>query len=60
VWGRHYNGPDEQFLIIVDEAHRYRNEYTEDYAMLHNLCQGNKVVSILRFSTVLSVDFVGI
>ncbi|WP_455961452.1 hypothetical protein, partial [Bacteroides bouchesdurhonensis] len=21
-----------------------RNEYTEDYAMLHNLCQGNKVV----------------
>ena len=43
----HYNGlkrPDEQFLIIVDEAHRYRNEYTEDYAMLHNLCQGNKVV----------------
>lgn len=43
----HYNDlkkPDEQFLIIVDEAHRYRNEYTEDYAMLHNLCQGNKVV----------------
>lgn len=43
----HYNElkkPDEQFLIIVDEAHRYRNEYTEDYAMLHNLCQGNKVV----------------
>lgn len=28
----------------MDEAHRYRNEYTEDYAMLHNLCQGNKVV----------------
>ena len=27
----HYNDlkrPDEQFLIIVDEAHRYRNEYT--------------------------------
>ncbi len=43
----HYNDlkkPGEQFLIIVDEAHRYRNEYTEDYAMLHNLCQGNKVV----------------
>ncbi len=36
--------PNEQFLIIVDEAHRYRNEYTEDYALLHNLCQGNKVV----------------
>lgn len=43
----HYNAiknPDEQFLIIVDEAHRYRNEYTEDYATLHNLCQGNKVI----------------
>ena len=43
----HYNElkkADEQFLIIVDEAHRYRNEYTEDYALLHNLCQGNKVI----------------
>lgn len=36
--------PDEQFLIIVDEAHRYRNEETEDYSRLHKLCLGNKVV----------------
>ena len=35
---------DEQFLIIIDEAHRFRNEYTQDYAMLHNLCSGNKVL----------------
>lgn len=35
---------DEQFLIIVDEAHRFRNEYTQDYALLHNLCSGNKVL----------------
>lgn len=35
---------DEQFLIIIDEAHRYRNEYTQDYGNLHNLCSGNKVI----------------
>lgn len=34
----------EQFLIIIDEAHRFRNEYTQDYALLHNLCMGNKVL----------------
>lgn len=34
----------EQFLIIIDEAHRFRNEYTQDYALLHNLCFGNKVL----------------
>lgn len=34
----------EQFLIIIDEAHRFRNEYTQDYALLHNLCLGNKVL----------------
>jgi superfamily II DNA or RNA helicase len=31
-------------LIIVDEAHRYRNPNTNDYGNLHKLCQGNKVV----------------
>lgn len=36
--------PDEKFLIIVDEAHRYRNEYTLDYSLLHDLCMGNKVM----------------
>ena len=35
---------DEKFLIIIDEAHRFRNEYTQDYALLHNLCLGNKVL----------------
>lgn len=34
----------EQFLLIIDEAHRFRNEYTQDYALLHNLCSGNKVL----------------
>jgi superfamily II DNA or RNA helicase len=36
--------PDEEFLIIVDEAHKYRNEDTDDYILLHRLCQGNKVL----------------
>ena len=33
-----------KWLIIIDEAHNYRNEYTQDYGMLHELCQGNKVM----------------
>lgn len=44
---RHYQElakDGEQFLIIIDEAHRFRNEYTLDYALLHNLCLGNKVL----------------
>lgn len=34
----------EQFLIIIDEAHRFRNEYVKDYSLLHDLCSNNKVV----------------
>lgn len=43
----HYNSKNndkEQWLIIIDEAHNYRNEFTLDYGMLHELCQGNKVM----------------
>ncbi|MFA5778776.1 MAG: helicase-related protein [Elusimicrobiota bacterium] len=36
-----YNEPK---LIIIDEAHKYRNELNIDYGYLHQLCQGNKVV----------------
>ncbi|MFP3040312.1 phospholipase D-like domain-containing protein [Treponema primitia] len=32
------------WLIIIDEAHKYRNELTDDYNNLHNLCRGNKVM----------------
>jgi len=39
-----YAKDDEQKLIIVDEAHKYRNEQTQDYGNLHQLCQGNKVI----------------
>ena len=38
------NSDDEEKLIIIDEAHKYRNELTEDYANLHQLCQRNKVM----------------
>jgi ERCC4-related helicase len=34
----------KKWLIIIDEAHKYRNEYTRDYFNLHQLCQGNKVM----------------
>ncbi len=35
---------EEKFLIIVDEAHKYKNEYILDYSLLHDLCMGNKVM----------------
>lgn len=35
---------NEKWLIIIDEAHNYRNEFTQDYGILHELCQGNKVM----------------
>ncbi len=38
------NFNEEERLIIVDEAHKYRNEETQDYVNLHKLCQGNKVM----------------
>ena len=31
-------------VIIIDEAHRYRNENTQDYGFLHQLCAGNQVI----------------
>ncbi len=31
-------------MVIVDEAHRFRNEETESYAMLKNVCFGKEVV----------------
>jgi superfamily II DNA or RNA helicase len=32
------------WLIIIDEAHKYRNEQTTDYKNLHDLCRANKVI----------------
>ncbi len=33
-----------QTLIIIDEAHKYRNENSKSYALLHKLCANNKVM----------------
>ncbi|MBO8161890.1 MAG: helicase [Thermosipho sp. (in: Bacteria)] len=38
------NTNSKEFLIIVDEAHRFRNRETKQYAMLHRICSGNKVM----------------
>lgn len=31
-------------IVIVDEAHRFRNEDTKDYELLKNICRGKKVI----------------
>lgn len=36
--------PEKQKLIIIDEAHRYRNQNTQMYSDLETLCRGNKVI----------------
>ena len=36
-----YRDSKEPILIILDEAHRYRNEDTNDYKLLHQVCRGN-------------------
>lgn len=44
---KHFNDltqVDEKWLIIIDEAHAYRNEFTKNYTMLHELCEGNYVI----------------
>ncbi len=41
---REHSDSKKKWLIILDEAHKYRNEYTQDYFNLHQLCQGNKVM----------------
>lgn len=42
-----YSESDRPTLFILDEAHRYRNEDTDDYKMLHHICNShpdNKVI----------------
>ena len=36
----------DKLLIILDEAHKHRNEDTENYKLLHRLCAGNKVMAL--------------
>ncbi|MDP8265622.1 MAG: helicase-related protein [Candidatus Aceula meridiana] len=42
-----YKESDKPLLLIIDEAHRFRNEDTDDYTMLHHICNShpeNKVM----------------
>lgn len=42
-----YQEPTEPMLLILDEAHRYRNEDTEDYKLLHQIARShpqNKII----------------
>ena len=44
-----YKNSTEPILFILDEAHRYRNEDTQDYQLLHQLTRsngGNKVLML--------------
>jgi len=36
-----YQNSRNALLIIIDEAHRFRNEDTNDYKMLHQICRSN-------------------
>lgn len=48
VYDRYITWP-EPLLFIIDEAHRFRNEDTEDYRLLHQLCRtnpANKVIAL--------------
>lgn len=33
-----YGSSTEEYLIILDEAHKHRNEETDNYILLHQLC----------------------
>lgn len=40
------HGDDKNLLIILDEAHKHRNEDTDNYKILHKLCAGNSVMAL--------------
>ncbi len=37
---------DKELLIILDEAHKHRNEDTDNYKNMHKLCAGNRVMAL--------------
>lgn len=39
-------GTDKFDYVFVDEAHRFRNEITEGYEKLHQICFGKKVILV--------------
>ncbi len=45
-----YKDSTEPILFILDEAHRYRNEDTQDYQLLHQLTRSNNGNKVLILS----------
>ena len=41
-----HRDPDRYDTVVLDEAHRFRNEDTQRYEMLHEICFGKKVVCV--------------
>lgn len=39
-------GHDKYKYVFVDEAHRFRNEKTQQYELLHQICWGKKVILV--------------
>ncbi|MDP8238628.1 MAG: helicase-related protein [Candidatus Hatepunaea meridiana] len=39
-------GIDKYKYIFIDEAHRFRNEYTQGFEKLHQICFGKKVILV--------------
>jgi len=39
-------GVENYDYVIIDEAHRFRNEYTQGFEKLHEICFGKKVVLV--------------
>ena len=44
---KRYQTSHEPLLIILDEAHRYRNEDNNDYKLLHQICRSHKDNKVL-------------
>lgn len=42
-----YHESREPILLIIDEAHRYRNEDTNDYKLLHQVCRSHPENKVL-------------
>jgi superfamily II DNA/RNA helicase/HKD family nuclease len=40
------HNPDKFDYVFVDEAHRFRNELTQSYELLHQICWGKKVILV--------------
>lgn len=41
-----HGGEEGKLLIILDEAHKHRNEDTDNYKLLHRLCAGHYVMAL--------------